>query len=249
MLPILQIGPLALQLPGLLLLAGVWWGMTIVEREAQRKALPDNLYISMIVYGLLAGIIGARLGYALQFLEIYLREPLSLFSLNFNTLAPQEGVIAALLGSFVFALHKKLPLWATLDTFMLGFAAFNIFFGLAHFSSGDAFGAPTSVPWAIELWGAHRHPTQLYEILLAFLLLITLQVLKTRSPFHGFSFFTGLGWMAASRLFLEAFRGDSIVVGGGMRSAQIVSLGFLFIAMLGIHLRARRIVLGEESPL
>lgn len=248
MLPVLQIGPLAIQLPGFLLLAGIWWGMTVVEREARRQALPGNLYTSMAVYGLLAGIVGARLGYALQFLEIYLHEPLSLFSLNFNTLAPREGLIAALLVSFVFAHRKELPLWATLDTFMLGLAAFNIFYGLAHLSSGDAFGAPTSVPWAIELWGAHRHPTQIYEILLAVLLLLMLQILMPRSPFRGFSFFVGLGWMAASRLFLEAFRGDSMIIFGGIRSAQMVSLGFLFVALLGIHLQARRFVLGEESP-
>ncbi len=248
MLPILQVGPLAIQLPGLLLLAGIWWGITMVDREARRQALPNNLYTSMAVYGLLAGIVGARLGYALPFLEIYLRGPLSLFSLNFNTLAPREGLITALLISFVFAHRKKLPLWATLDTFMLGLAAFNIFYGLAHLSSGGAFGAPTSVPWAIELWGARRHPMQLYEILLAVFLLLMLQILKTRSPFHGFSFFAGLGWIAASRLFLEAFRGDSIVVLNGVRSAQIVSLGFLFVALLGIHLLARRSVPGEESP-
>jgi phosphatidylglycerol:prolipoprotein diacylglycerol transferase len=245
-LPILQIGRLAIQLPGLLLLAGIWWGMTMVEREARRQALPDNLYTSMVVYGLLAGIVGARLGYALQFLQIYLREPLSLFSLNINTLAPREGFIAALLVSFVFAHRKRLPLWATLDAFMLGLAAFNICYGLSHLSSGDAFGAPSSVSWAIELWGARRHPTQVYEILLAVLSLLILQMLKTRSPFQGFSFFAGLGWMAVSRLFLEAFRGDSIVVLGGVRSVQVVSLGFIIVALLGIHLLARRIATGKE---
>ncbi len=33
MYPILQIGPLAIQLPGLLLLAGLWIGTLVAERE------------------------------------------------------------------------------------------------------------------------------------------------------------------------------------------------------------------------
>jgi prolipoprotein diacylglyceryltransferase len=220
----------------------------MVEREARRQALADNLVTNMIVFGLLAGIVGARLGYAIQFFDIYLREPLSLLSLNINTLAPWEGIMVAILVSIVYANRQKLPLWGTLDAFMLGIAAFNVLYGLAHLSSGDAFGSPTSVPWAIELWGARRHPAQVYEILLAISMLLTLQILKTRSPFPGFILFIGMGWMAASRLFLEAFRGDSMVVFRGVRSAQLVSLVFLIIAMFGIHLLARRIASGEESP-
>ena len=36
MFPILQLGPLALQVPGLLLLVGLWIGTLVVEREAVR---------------------------------------------------------------------------------------------------------------------------------------------------------------------------------------------------------------------
>ncbi len=42
---------------------------------------------------------------------------------------------------------------------------------LANLASGDAFGAPSSLPWAIELWGAARHPVQIYEAVAAGLIL------------------------------------------------------------------------------
>ena len=33
--------------------------------------------------------------------------------------------------------------------------------------SGEAFGAPTSLPWGVPLFGAVRHPTQIYLALAA----------------------------------------------------------------------------------
>ena len=36
MFPVLQIGPLALQTPGLLILIGIWVGLSVMERFASR---------------------------------------------------------------------------------------------------------------------------------------------------------------------------------------------------------------------
>jgi prolipoprotein diacylglyceryltransferase len=45
MFPVLQIGPLALPVPGLTMLAGVWIGLWLVEKEAARLQLdPEAVY-------------------------------------------------------------------------------------------------------------------------------------------------------------------------------------------------------------
>ena len=45
MFPIIQIGPLSLPAPGLILLAGIWIGLTVAERFAPRfKANSNQLY-------------------------------------------------------------------------------------------------------------------------------------------------------------------------------------------------------------
>jgi len=70
-----------------------------------------------------------------------------------------------------------LPLWPALDALTPGLAAVMIAIGLAHIASGDAFGSPADLPWAIQLWGARRHPTQIYETLAAALIFAsTLQI-------------------------------------------------------------------------
>lgn len=37
---------------------------------------------------------------------------------------------------------------------------------LGNFLAGDAYGVPTSLPWAVNQAGAYRHPVQIYEMIL-----------------------------------------------------------------------------------
>lgn len=240
MLPILQIGPLAIQLPGLLLLAGVWLATTLAERSAPRHAVKPELLINLVFYSLLAGVAGARLGYAARYLSIYAADPLGLLSLNPSTLSVPDGILIGALAAWIYGQRRGLPLWPTLDALAPGLAGFGIALAAAHLASGDAFGAPTDLPWAIQLWGAARHPTQVYELLLALVALGLVHRLDRTSPFPGAVFLGWLGLASGSRLFLEAFRGDSVLVLGGLRQAQLVSLGLLLVVLVCLHIRARR---------
>lgn len=238
MLPVLPIGPLAIQLPGLFLLAGVWLAVTLMDREAPRLKLDRAALSNMVFFGLVAGIVGARLVYALRYLEVYLDQPLSLLSLNPTTLSVPEGIGIGLASAAGYGRRKGLPPWRTLDALTPGLAVFAIGIGFAHLASGDAFGSPSGLPWAIELWGAQRHPTQIYELLLGGLILFT--VLEWRGRFASGGLF--LAWVvmaAASRLFLEAFRGDSVIVFGSYRSAQLISLAVLAVSLAALHRRLR----------
>ncbi len=107
---------------------------------------------------------------------------------------------------------------------------------LADLASGDSYGSPSSVPWAVELWGTPRHPTQIYQLVAV--IVIGLIVMKTDRAFAGewFGLFAAL--YAASRLFIEAFRGDSETI-GGLRTAQVWSLIVLLIALVLLRCWAR----------
>jgi prolipoprotein diacylglyceryl transferase len=240
MMPVLQVGPLAIQLPGLLLLAGVWLGSSVVEKQGRRLKLPVAALSNLVFIGLVAGLLGARLWYALRFLEVYLDNPLSLLSLNPATLSLPGGVLTGFVAAYGYARRKGLAFWPTLDALTPGLAAFGVAYGFANLASGDAFGAPSELPWAIELWGARRHPSQIYEILFSGLTFAAIGELAYRRPFPGLLFLAWASIASASRLFLEAFRGDSVIVLGTLRLAQLLSLGVLLAAMLAMHRQARR---------
>ncbi len=239
MLPILQIGPLAIQMPGLILLAGVWIAVSLTDREAPRYSMKASTLSNMILMGLVVGILSARLWYAIRFFEIYLDNPLSVFSLNPTTLSLLEGALTGLAAASYYGYRKGLALWPTLDVLTPGLAAFGLAVGFAHLASGDAFGEVTTLPWAIELWGAQRHPTQIYEVLAAGFIFWLIWEIRRKTTVSGFLFLTVVALTALSRLVIEAFRGDSIIAYGSLRSAQLGSLVVLAIALVGMHLLAR----------
>lgn len=253
MFPILQVGPFALQLPGLFLLIGVWVGTSLIERVAPRYKLSATALNNLVLVGLLAGIVGARLWYALRYLEVYLENPLSLLSLNPSTLASTEGMLTGLIAALIYGQRRQLPLWPTLDALAPGLAAFGVALGVSHLASGDAFGSPSDLPWAIELWGERRHPSQIYEIFAAGLIVFILWKLHARNSFSSFLALSWMGLTAGSRLFLEAFRGDSVIVLGSLRGAQVISFPVLIGAMLGlsylgrISIRKARSGLGDDA--
>jgi phosphatidylglycerol:prolipoprotein diacylglycerol transferase len=231
MFPLLQLGSFALQVPGVILLAGLWIGLNVAEKEAVRQKRPSELVYGLVMAALAGGILGARLWYVGRYLDTYLADPLGIVALDTNTIDQTGGLVIGLLAAAAYGSRKKLPLRPTLDILTPGLAVFAIGLGLAHLASGDAFGTPTSVPWAIELWDAHRHPTQIYEILLATAVFILIWRGRKSSPFSGFLFLAFVALTAVSRLLLEAFRGDSIIVAGSIRQAQLVALVVLLLAL------------------
>jgi phosphatidylglycerol:prolipoprotein diacylglycerol transferase len=224
MLPYLRLGPFLLQTSGLALLIGVWVGLSLSEREAKRAGVNSDAIYNVVFLGLVGGLVGARLGYAVSYLNAYLENPLSLFSLNPNTLSPSYGVLIGLLVAWIYGRRKELPLRPTLDILAPGLAAFMVFLGIAHLLNGDAFGAPTSLPWSIYLWNEYRHPSQIYEILGALLILMIVLRRPLEGQGTGMNFLLLAALTAGARLLLEAFRGDSLIWPSGFRAAQVVSL-------------------------
>jgi len=102
--------------------------------------------------------------------------------------------------------------------------------------SGDAYGAPTNLPWAVFLTGDYRHPTQIYEMLLAAGVTFIAFYFPPEKRGNGLNFLWVIFFSTAARVFIEAFRADSVILAGGFRAAQVV--GLLVLAGLLILMRA-----------
>jgi len=232
MFPFLRIGPFLIQTSGLALLAGLWVATTLTEKEALHLKLNATAILNMIFYGLIGGLLDARLIYAVQHLNIYLASPLSLFSLNTSTLTPLGGLISGLVIASLFGRRQKLPLRPTLDALVPGFVMMMIAIGIANFLNGNAYGSPWRPPWAIRLWDEYRHPTQIYETIAALIIFILWKMSSTtESGGSGMSFLYVVALSAGGRVFLEAFRGDSIRWLDGFRAAQVMGLIVITIAI------------------
>ena len=134
--------------------------------------MKTSTLLNLIIYGLIAGLVGARLLYALEHVNAYLASPISLFALGGSAVDGWGGLLVGIVVAILYGRAQHLPLRLTLDALAPGLAVFMIAVGLANFLSGDGYGSPLRAPWAIHLWGAYRHPTQIYEVLLAVIVLL-----------------------------------------------------------------------------
>lgn len=236
MLPVLRIGPLALPVPPLSLVLALWFGLSLAEKAAPRRGVSAEALYNLTFTGLIAGLIGARLGYVFQYPSAFLEAPLSLFSPNPGLLDPFAGSAAGLIGMLVYGQRAKLTFWKTLDALTPLLAVMAAGLAVAHIASGEAFGAKTNLPWGIQLWGATRHPTQFYELGLALTILVYLGwKSKDQNLADGTLFLLLTVLSAGARLFLEGFRGDSPLTLGGLRSPQIIAWLILFVALFGLE--------------
>ena len=222
----------------ILIILAAWIGLTLSERRAPRHHVNLDLLSNLLLASLVSFIVGGRVLYALENLAIFAQSPASIFSLNTALFDQWGGLVVTAITAFAYGRRIHLPLWPSLDALTPLFATLAIGIAFSHLASGAAFGKETNVPWAIDQWGALRHPTQIYEII-ASILTLTLILIQnaTAKPGYGFLLFVAL--TSASRLVIEGFRGDSTLILGGLRAAQIAAWVILLIALIGLDYQKR----------
>ena len=233
MFPIIQIGPLAVQAAGLFVIASVYIGMVLTEKRASQSGLNSASLDNLILLALFGFLAGGRLSFAITHWDSFRVSPLDIISLNASLFDLTGGLAIGFIVALVYGQRKGLAFWPTLDALTPFFATVMVGIGLSHLASGNAFGKETSLPWGISLHGAVRHPSQVYEVALA-LFILSLIGLRKPFPIAGAQFLTFLAWTAGAHLFLEAFRGDSTLVFGGLRLGQILAWIVLAVAFLAL---------------
>jgi phosphatidylglycerol:prolipoprotein diacylglycerol transferase len=239
LLPIIHIGPVAIQTPGLILILGLWSGLWIAEYLSPRFNINPNFLYNLVFIWLSAGIIGGRGFYVISNLAAFRIKPINLLSLNPGLLDPLGEITVDFIAASIYMNKSQFPFWRILDalTPLFGFVVISI--GLSQFASGDAFGSETNLPWGILLWGVKRHPTQLYAALNASIILGIIWPRK-RAPGvgknkEGNTFLTYLALSSGSRIFLEAFRGDSVILWESIRMAQVTAWFLLALSLWGLY--------------
>ena len=214
----------------ILVVAAIWVGLFLTEKRSARHGISNDDLNNIVFFPLIGYLLGGRILYAFENLSAFTPNPGALISLNLDLFDPIGGLVVAGLVALIYGQRRKLSFWPTLDALTPLLAVFALGLGLAHLASGDAFGKETSLPWGIELWGALRHPSQVYEVFASLLILGLLwsQIADARPGIHFLTFAT---LTSSARLFLEAFRGDSTLVFGGLRLAQVIAWIVLAISL------------------
>ena len=253
MFPVLNIGPLAIQSAGLILILGIWIGLTWAEKEAGRHQINPDLIFSVLFLVFAISLVSARFGYAVIHLDSYKNHWLDVFSLNFHSMDWPSAFLFGILALFIYVQRKKIPVWSFLDSLVPFFLSLNSALAVASLATLSAFGSETTVPWGIEVYGTLRHPVQVYHLLFALgmvflfwparkrIMGIARKQLLPGGEFSLFLMIFSLGMMV-----VQTFRAEIPL---GFLSVNLYHWVGLFGLLTGILLVNKRIVFSEERGL
>ena len=218
----------------------------ITLREAHKKNIKQETILWLVVSIFFGAILGARLGYILQFPSYYFSNFSEIFKFTNGGLTFHGGLIGALIAGWIY--FKKQKKQFNLSFLQLGdmlapIIALGIFIGRIGCSLiNDHQGAVTNLPWAI-VWpdGILRHPVAEYLALNGLVMFLVLLFLRRKIKKPGQIFIIFLIWYSVSRFLLDFTRVSDVCSADpqyfGLFISQWISLLILF--GLGIFLIKR----------
>lgn len=253
MYPLLELGPLRLSSGGLLLLAGAYLWMWLFERAARGRGGPALAAhaAACALPAIVGAAAGGRLWLGLLSLERYGPSPGLFLAPRLMDLAWPGALLGGVAAGWLWARRRGADGAALADAAALALPLPIAVGAAGLLLSGEAFGAPTGLPWGVPLFGTTRHPTQLYYALAALLTGLALLGLGRAAARRGEALAPGAlaAWFLVahglSLLLIETARADSLTLAGGVRAAQVFGLG---LALLGLWRLRPPVGALQDSP-
>jgi phosphatidylglycerol---prolipoprotein diacylglyceryl transferase len=180
-LPVLfRIGSFEITSFGVMVALGALAGLWVFRRELTRAGLPDAA-LDAAVYGLVGGLVGAKLLYVFEHLDE--ASFMSLF-LDRGGMSWFGGFVGGLIAGYATIRAKGWPLVPVLAAATPALAVGQMLGRVGCFLVGDDYGKPTSLPWGVAFPRGlpptidRVHPTQLYEA--AFLAVLAWVLIRWR---------------------------------------------------------------------
>ena len=252
---------------GLGILAGLLMAMHVAKKTGQNQ----EDYIDLAIYGVIFGIIGARVYYVVFSWDMYKNDLLSIFNIRQGGLAIYGGVIAAVITVFVFAKRRHLAVGILLDTACHGLVLGQAIGRWGNFFNREAFGKYTNSLFAMRLpLDAVRigdvtqqmrdelemidgvgyiqvHPPFLYESVWCLLVLAFLFWYRCRQKFQGEIFLVYLAGYGLGRFWIEGLRTDQLLIPGiGIPVSRVLAL-ILFVGATAIIIVHRKKIKKESK--
>ena len=127
---------------GLMIALGIILAFYISEKLAKKRGLDNDSLFNMGVTGVIAGLIGAKLLYLVVELPAIIADPSLLLNIG-EGFVVYGGLITGILGAWLYAKKKNLPIWPYLDCGVVGIAVGQGFGRLGCFLAGCCYGKPT----------------------------------------------------------------------------------------------------------
>jgi phosphatidylglycerol:prolipoprotein diacylglycerol transferase len=244
---------LAIHWYGLLISIGIFVAAWLTEKEMARRGGNPYVVWEVLLWAVIAGVIGARLWYVAGDIlggnTRFLENPLTIINTTLGGLHIYGGLLFGGLVVLFYTHRKKIDMRLMMDAVAPGLLIGQAIGRIGNFINQELYGPPTDLPWGIPIQAQYRippfndlsqypeettrfHPTFAYEMLWNFLAAGILlwasrrfgKRLKPGTIFAGWLILAGFG-----RVVIESFRPDQPTFPG-----TSLSYSRLVAALMGI---------------
>lgn len=229
---LLRLGPLVITWHGFFTAVGVLAGIWLTTRLAVERGFTEDDIMSVALWSVVGGIVGARLLHVIDAWEFYVRDPLAILRVNEGGLAIWGSIIGGPIGGAIYARWRGLSVSRLLDLGGLGLILGMAIGRLGDVVNGEHHGTDATVPWSVR----YTHPQTLgdlnvpvhlavgYELVWDIVVMSVCMWLLYRRvlPRDGMVFWSMIALYSAGRFVVQFFRLDQPFM-FGLSQAQFLA--------------------------
>lgn len=239
----ISIGGFTIRFYALCILFGMIIAIILGLREAKKMNISTDDIFTGGVWGIILGVLGARIYYVIFEFKTYKNNPLEMFAIWNGGLAIHGGIIVAFVFAFFYCRKKKINILAVLDFVAIGLLIGQICGRWGNFFNQEAHGGETTLEFLrslrlpdfiikqMRIEGVYYHPTFYYESMWNLVCLIVLLILRrTKTIRLGDCTGIYLIWYGIGRFWIEGMRTDSLMI-GSIKQNQLISIVLIVVGI------------------
>lgn len=242
------IGPLTVYGYGAMIAIGVIAAWIVTEYRARKQKLDSEHVFSLVLWGLLGGLICAKLLFWITEWKTIMDDPGYFLDTLADGFVVYGGIIGGIFAGWLYCHLRKADFWKYFDLVMPSVALAQGFGRIGCLLAGCCYGKETDSLFSITFQNsdfAPNHvaliPTQIYSSVLDFLHFVLLIWIAHHKKKDGQVAACYLIFYSIGRFILEFFRGDLIRGNvGSLSTSQFISLFILAAGVVILAVRSRK---------
>ena len=238
----IHLGPVPLRAYSLFIALGVYVAVVVTSRRYKHRGGDPELIVSIALWAVPAGIVGARIYHVVSDFELYRHNLTGMVKIWDGGLGIWGGVaLGTIVGAWV-AHRRHADVRLLMDCVAPALPLAQAIGRWGNYFNQELFGRPTTLPWGLRIDLAHRptgyerfatfHPTFLYEMLwdltVVAIVLLAERHLRLRK---GYLFAVYVAAYTFGRFFVESLRIDHANKFLGLRLNDWTSIVVFVVAM------------------
>ena len=231
------------------ILLGVVFASIVILSETRKQKINEDFMVNLIFYGVIFGLIGARLYYVAFNYNYYISHPIEIFEVWNGGLAIHGGILFGLITVYLYTKKYNAKFLKVLDIIVVGLILGQAIGRWGNFFNGEVYGKVTTIENlkhiglpdfiinGMNIEGAYRLPLFLYESIWSLTGFFALIMIRKFYVYLKSGQLTGiyLIWYSFGRFIMEGLRDEKYALMlGNFRIAQIISILLIIIGIVMI---------------